>query len=201
MSRTALLLVAVVLLSSPLPAQEPDSVALGWQRLVGRLPSGSSAAAGMINATYASSGIPLTYWVKDSVLQSGVKELVVYDHPCGTTAFVKAARIPPHDVRLEAERIVELDSVGHEVRRWYVPVDRWPLGLRGNQLLVNIHAGDRRDLALAVSPDGSYRVVPFEQTVGPAMVECPSYRGFGESAYVRCSKLEGRLLIYEGPCT
>ena len=201
MSRSVLLLAAVALLPSPLPAQEPDSVALGWQRLVERLPSVPSAAARMINATYARSGLPLTYWVKDSVLQSGVTELVVYDHPCGTTTFVKAARIPPKDVRLEAERIVELDSAGEEVRRWYVPVDRWPLGLRGNQLLVNMFAGDRRDLALAVSADGSYRVVPFEPTRAPEMVQCPPYRGFGASAYVRCSRFGGRMLVYEGPCT
>ena len=201
MSRTALLLAAVALLPSPLLTQKPDSVALGWQQLVQRLPQASSAAARMINSTYARSGLPLTYWVKDSVLESGLQELVIYDHPCGSTAFVKAARIPPQDARLEAERIVELNSAGNELRRWYVPVDSWPLGLRGNQLLVNIHAGDRRDVALLVGVDGSYSVVPFEQTGAPEIAECPPYNGFGESAYVRCSRFGGRLLVYEGPCT
>jgi hypothetical protein len=202
MIRLSALSVALLLLPCVAPAQEPDdSVAQQWQQAVARLPADPSAAAEAVSRAYARSGIPLMFWVSDSLSESQLSGLTVHMHPCGSVALMPTRRIPPSDGRLQAERIVEIDSTGRELRRWLVPVDVWPLALNGQELVVNLHAGFRGDLALGISLAGDYRVLPFTGNRVPQVIECPPYRGFGESAYVRCATLAGRTLAYEGPCT
>jgi hypothetical protein len=200
MHRARTLLVALFAPAAGL-AQEPDSVARAWRQVVATLPSRAESAAALLNRTYALSGIPLTYWVATSVPNSARGGLSIVAHPCGVVALIQSPTIPPTDRRLEAERVVELDSAGHELRQWPVSTDLLPLGLRGNELLMTLHVGDRHDLALAVSSDGTYRVVPRDHLRETELVTCPPYNGFGRSAYVRCLRVRRRLLAYEGPCT
>jgi len=202
MMRFSPLSLALLFLPAVAPAQEPDdSVGAQWHQAVARLPADPSAAAQVISRAYARSGIPLTFWVSDSLSESQLRGLTVHMHPCGSVAFIPTRRIPPSDGRLQAERIVEIDSTGRELRRWLVPVDVWPMALNGQELVVNLHAGFRGDLALGISLAGDYRVLPFTQNRLPQMIECPPYGGFGESAYVRCATFAGRIVAYEGPCT
>jgi hypothetical protein len=186
----------------PLPClSQEDPAARAWQQRVATLPLDASAAARALNEIYARTGLPLTYWIRSSIPDSLLTGLIVSDHPCGSAALVHWPTIPPTDARLQGERVVEIDSTGRELRRWPVPIDQWPQGLRGDELLLSLQVGRRRDLALAVSTDGRYRVVEVMGDREPQFVTCPPYQGFGESAYVRCVRLGRRLLIFEGPCS
>jgi hypothetical protein len=186
----------------PLPCSgQDDSASQTWRRFVLALPGDAAAAARLLNETYRAAGLPLTYWIRQSVPDSELAGLRISDHPCGAVASVQAPRIPPTDPRLEAERVVEIDSTGKELRGWRVPTDRWPLALLGDELVVNLFIAQRRDLALVVRTDGSYRAIAAPNTRQPEPIRCPPYRGFGASAYTRCVRVESRLLVYEGPCT
>jgi hypothetical protein len=191
------------LLCSPVPtqAQEPkDPIADSWNQLAQRLPVEPSAAARMIQDTYMRRGIPLTYLVNDSLPQGSLRGLVLHNHPCGAVAYVQAIRIPPRDRRFRVEHIAELDSTGREIRRWSVPSDRRPVGLKGEEVIVNL-TDFRANLGLGIRLNGSYRVVPLDQVSTPEIVQCPSHSGSATQADVRCARIANRLLIYDAPCT
>ncbi len=199
--RQAALALTLILLGSTPSVGQGDTLATAWQHLASQLPPDPTRAARMINNSYAGRGVPLTFWVRSTVPDSALRGLTVADHPCGTTAFTLAPRLPPKDQRLEGERMAEVDAHGRELRVWPVPVDHWPRAINGDELLLNFPAGDRQDLALAVKPDGRYPIVPLIDAPSSEHVDCPPYRGFGTSAYTRCVRWQTRIVVYQGPCT
>lgn len=181
-----------------------------WQAFVQQLPQDSVSAAESINNVYATNGIPFSYWVVRGVEPSALSNLNVQPHPCGRVAVVQAATIPPPgDKRVDSDMVYEVDKAGRTIRSWPVPVDHAPDGVDGDELLLPSHASRRKDLSIAVKPDGRYRVVPARgNRATPAREMCPPHTLLGGSAYAQCmlvrddaSQQTGRYLVYEAPCS
>jgi len=172
------------------------------------LPAESLKAAQAMNELYTKQPPELHYWIRDGVSKSQRRGLDLRDGPCGPYVMAPSRLTAPPDNRLEADQIVEVDSTGAVLRKWPVP-EGWLLGIIGNEVLVAHDFGGREDLALAVTTDGRYRVMPVDNYLHAEIrkaSECPRYDGFGNSAYSTCSIIQQpdatvRYLIWQGPCT
>jgi len=79
----------------------------------------------------------LTFWPGKSV-EKDPRYVSTVDHPCGivVVARVRALPLVGQVSALLPERVIELGSNGNVIRRWPVPVDASPIGLRGPNLPV-----------------------------------------------------------------
>jgi len=127
------------------------------------------------------------------------------DHPCGKVVVARVRALPPVGSvsALRTERVVETDSTGKVVRRWPMPVDASPIGLRGASLLV-----DTGLLKFWITPSGA--ITPYKNSRSlpePELASCSPTREFGDSAYVQCRRYrdaasgKSRILSFEGPCS
>jgi hypothetical protein len=66
----------------------------------------------------------------------------VHPHPCGQEIEARVSRIPtPTDAVLVPEMVQELDSRGQTIRKWFVPIDTWPIGIESNRLKIEHRSG------------------------------------------------------------
>jgi len=204
--RYALLAFAFLLPSRPLSAQATSALGRQWDSIVSRLPADAHDVARVLNEVYRTGGLPLVYWPKRDLPDSALRDLDVSDGPCGATVLAQSVTIPPRDNRLIGEQVFELDSAGRVLRRWTVPANSDPLVLREQALWVYLNIPNRSNLALAVTPDGHYSVVPVEVAAQGQETECPPHSMFPNSGYAKCLAFSGgiprkRVIIYEAPCT
>jgi hypothetical protein len=179
------------------------------QAFVEQLPQGSTAAAAALNETYATSGIPFWYWVARGAEPTALAGVHVRPHPCGRVAVLQSPTILLKRTSIDSDVVFEVDKAGRTIRSWPVPVDQTPDGVDGDELLLPLFTGGRKDLSIAVKPNGRYRVVPARgNRTAPARAMCPPHTLLGGSAYAQCmlvrddaSQQTGRYLVYEAPCS
>jgi hypothetical protein len=145
--------------------------------------------------------VTVSFWAGDGDPPSEV--YVHPDHPCGSTITLSVRTVPTDLDWIEHERMFELDTTGIVRRSWPVPIDRYPLGVIGNELILSY--GSSPTNALRVTPEGELTVSETPALPPLEPVPCPdAFRDFGDSAYAHCVKQPDRpesILAYEGPCT
>ncbi len=124
----------------------------------------------------------------------------------GEIVQARIGSIPANDEELVADLVHELSGDGSVVRRWRVPLEAEPIGLKGDELI----AVDTRDPdrgVYAFGANGSIRMTA--SIVEPdreAYRECPANQ-LGKSAYRWCLTLTDlaskrhHIIEYQGPCT
>jgi hypothetical protein len=75
--------------------------------------------------------------------------VLVDDHPCGTALTIRATMVPRNVDWIEADVIHEIDGSGRILRTWRVPIDHYPVGVEGDNVLLAL--GSMPDSVLAVS--------------------------------------------------
>ena len=208
---------AVLLLFSSFTGLTRESYAQGvvqfradWDAFRQHAPHDPTALAHALDRYREAYGLPLSFWPRSNADSSQLTPLHLDDHPCGRSlrAFVRA--IPLGHPILEAERVLEIDSAGRELRRWAMPIDRLVSGLRGNELLTPAWLTSQDSLGrtiLAIMPDGRFRGIADTGPGAPEPFDCPPLSDFKGSDYVGCWLVrdlvtrQPRRLAYQGPCT
>jgi hypothetical protein len=129
----------------------------------------------------------------------------LHDGPCGDTVAARVRSMPadsPNAVFL-AEPVFERSATGAFQKRWRIPVDSVPNGVRGRSIL--FRAGHKQ---YAVTTQGTIRLIPgkpIDQPYKP--VACRPPRQLADTAYFACQEFEDqatkkpRVLGFESPCT
>jgi hypothetical protein len=126
----------------------------------------------------------------------------VWDHPCGesVTAYVKL--VPTTHPVIEGETVFELDASGRLIRQWPVPINRLPLALLGDTLLLNAYSDS---VAIGISPSGAVSIHLHDDTGAREAAPCPETELLGTSDYKVCTAFgvtePKRILVYQAPCT
>lgn len=150
----------------------------------------------------------LIFWPRAGA-QGDPRVVEMGDHPCGTVAIARVAKMPLHaqDKALDSELALELSPEGTEIRRWSFPVDSTVVALDGTRLVVSVGGEQPGGRALSISPAGDLESTVQPQGMVKRVVPCPELPEFGDSRYVRCWEFEDhgsslqRRVAYEGPCT
>ena len=124
----------------------------------------------------------------------------------GEIVQARVGSIPANDEELVADLVHELSDDGSVVRRWRVPLEAEPIGLKGNELIaVDTRDPDRGIYAFGIN--GSIRATaPIVEPDREAYRECPANQ-LGKSAYRWCltftdpASKQQRIIEYQGPCT
>jgi hypothetical protein len=160
-----------------------------------------------VSAAFAADSRPtyeLRFWPGPNA-KSDSRVIQIVEHPCGSVAIARVKSLPPPKKGqvLNPERVVELSPRGEVVRRWAMPVDFSPMGVRGDSIVVQL--GQSR---LWLDLNGNISTV--EENIAiphPEAAQCDKLREFGNSAYARCWRYRDlqnghpRVLAYEGVCT
>jgi hypothetical protein len=176
-----------------------------WDRQRAKAPTSPEALARSMEAFRAECGLPLGFWAGPKAEQSQKN-----DHPCGewVQAFVKIMPSPSDPV-IQSEEVFEFGSAGEVIQRWWVPVDSVIEGVAGDELLIpeELGKGGSTPVQLAISPRGTFRVIPFSANSPRASITCPASRDLPHSSYVECWRLSDKVsgterrFAYEGPCS
>jgi hypothetical protein len=127
------------------------------------------------------------------------------DHPCGKVIYARVTAFPRgrKGSALIPEIVVELGAKGKVIRRWPIPVDATPLGVRAESLLLNTEG--RR---LWVTPEGVIAPYHGRGSLPPSAVTgCATPSDFNRSPFRECRKFRDlnsgkvRWLSFQGPCT
>jgi len=144
--------------------------------------------------------VTVSFWATDRAAPGNVP---VFDHPCGRSLLLSVSAIPRDVDWLEYDRVFEINPEGRILRTWAVPIDQYPVGVDGQDLLLAY--GSSPETALRVGLNGALSTSSLSQRVPLEQIECPDdFREFEDSAYAICAKEPGNsgaLLAYEGPCT
>ncbi len=174
---------------------------------------GLALTLGTDSSSAAQRGTILPFWagpkVKDRYPAAVVSEHGLCD---GDVAEVAISRMPPEsDEALEPEKVLELDSAGHVIRKWRMPIDTAVVAIRGQQIIVPRPYRDAaaNDEVLYIDPDGRFRLeaLDISRFSEPTQMQCPKLAEFGESAYVTCVVFRDlkdstqRRIAYQSPCT
>lgn len=172
-----------------------------WSRALADSSLPAVVRAERLRALLRTQGALLSFWTRDSLPDDLRDSLRRWEHPCGesVTAFVR--RIPPRHAVIEGETVFELSRTGDLLRQWPVPIDRIPLGLNGDTLLLNAYSDS---VALGISPAGALSIHVHSDTGAREAIPCPESELLSTSAYKVCTALGAtepkRILVYQGPC-
>jgi hypothetical protein len=188
------------------PVTSPDRVRdaqASWQSFKSDSMLTPNERADRVNRFVDSHGALLTFWLADSLSDSARQNFEIYEHPCGESTAALVRRIPTRHVALGIEWILEIDSLGTVLKRWPVPTDEMPWGVRGSELLL---AGPVDSVLQAISADGTFRYVADSRAIEVGEeLSCPSIPEFGGSDYLRCAVFTDgprrRILAFQGVCT
>jgi hypothetical protein len=98
-------------------------------------------------------GVELAYWATKQTPPSGVQ---ISDHPCGRVVMVRSDHVPARADWFESDVVHEIDRQGKILRSWRVPIDSYPVGVEGDELLMTYGAESQE--MLRVSLDGAISV-------------------------------------------
>jgi hypothetical protein len=139
-------------------------------------------AIGSIGAALA---VEATYWPTKVSPPKGVK---VVEHPCGMVLQVKGDTVP-NEPWLQADVVKQIGSDGKVVRIWRVPTDQYPVGLKGDTLILAF--GSEPSSTFHVGLDGSLKVVRGPPKTFLSRAKCPKAKG---DTY--CDVIPGKTPIY-----
>ena len=145
-----------------------------WEELEHRLSGDPRAAAAALDDYRRQHGLPLPFWIPDSVSATITQRLgVEEDWGCGRGITVFARRVPVRHPVLGVDPVIEFDSAGRIVREWPLPNGYASpeniAGVSGEELIVPFTPPDS-GVNLRVKPNGDYRVsaeppLPFETSL------------------------------------
>ncbi len=207
LSVTATIAILTVRCVAQAPARGPARAE--WDSLVSHLPTAPQAATAALESFRLRRGLFFTLWA-DSTVDS--TQYPLDDAPCGVVASAFMGRLPITTHPLSVELAVEIDSLGHELRRWPLPLDTRIDGVRDAVLLVPYRVWTGADTRvvgdMAIEASGAFQLItatPAEAS--PEQVTCPAVRAFAGSAYTTCERFldqrtkRRRLIAYQAPCT
>ena len=131
--------------------------------------------------------------------------------PCGDTLSASVSSIPKasKDEPLQADAVYEVDSKGHVLFTWFVPLDSIPVALQEDALIFEqTYSGNT--LTYKVAPNGSVSRWPKNETLPKSEhmeSGCPVGATFEGSAHASCVRLRDvkskavRLVAFWVPCT
>lgn len=137
----------------------------------------------------------------------------VSPHPCGEVAIARVTSIPPfgNDRTLQPDKVVEFSPAGKVLRRWAIPVDTAPVGIRDNRLLIKTFGYPSYDdrVQFWIGVDGSIATENNPvSTSQPSRATCENLgQEFKNSGYKQCWRYKdltsgnSRILAYEGICS
>ena len=201
--------IALCLLTLQGVAQTPATGPLRaeWDSVASHLPPGLKAAAAL-ESFRLRHGLFFTLWADSTVDPT---RYPLDDGPCGSVASTFAATLPLTTHPLSVELALEVDSSGHVLRRWPIPLDTRIDGIDGDVLLVpyQVWTGTESTVAgeLAIRPSGSFQVLPVPTVPTAPDIGCPPIAIFAASAYTTCQRFldrttkKRRLIAYQIPCT
>lgn len=163
-------------------------------------------------------------WIKDKgiLLDAHISEKLVKNYPSSFMddsmdgaykLFLKNLKLPPG---LSNDLIYEVASYdsAKTIRAWQIPSNATFLGIRGNEIFHRSYLGSpcakfRRDVLLAISPDGKFRAVADEKFPEPKYnLVCEAVKTvYKKSEYGACLEMKDinsrkkRILIYQSPMT
>jgi len=145
-----------------------------------------------------------SFWPGKSA-QRDPRFLRLLEHPCGQVAVARVTILPgvKETGALIAEQVLEVNAQDQIVRRWRVPVDSYPLALRGGHLIFQGGLATYR-----VDQQGRVSRYPGPRPKRPSpRKSCPGGAYFPGSAYAVCQTLtdlttgQPRRIRFEAPCT
>ena len=163
-------------------------------------------------------------WIKNKgiLMDAHISEKLVKNYPSAFSddsitgahrLFLKNLKLPPG---LSNDLIYEVPS--HDspkyIRSWQIPSNATFLGIRGNEIFYRTYLGSpcgkfKRDVLIAISPNGKFRAVPDEKFPEPKYnLECEAVKAvYKKSEYGACLELKDinsrkkRIIIYQSPMT
>jgi hypothetical protein len=163
-------------------------------------------------------------WIKNKgiLLDAHISEKLVKNYPSAFaddsitgahTLFLKNLKLPPG---LSNDLIYEVPSYDSPktIRSWQIPSNGTFLGIRGNEIFYRTYLGSpcskiKRDILIAISPNGKFRAVADEKFPEPKYnLACEAVgRVYKKSEYGACLELKDinsrkkRIIIYQSPMT
>ena len=166
-----------------------------------------------INKRIKSHGLLMDAYINEKLVKNYPSSYSLDTVSGARTMFLKSMKLPPG---LHNDIIYEVsanDSV-KPVRSWQVPANQTFHGIRGNEILYQGWLATpcspfKRDVVLAISPDGSFRAVPDvkipERNIG---IKCPAKKTiFKGSDYSGCAEMidlktkKKRIIVFQFPMT
>ena len=156
------------------------------------------AALGVFAACIATAAIAddvsVYFWGTKVEPPAGVE---VDGHPCGSVVILNTSVVPPDSQWMHADRIREIDADGKTYRSWRVPADLYPVGIKGDTLV--LAHGSEPIRFFSVDLRGRIRVPNESPSNWLESVSCPdSFAGFD---CVSIRKSPARYLVYSPVCT
>jgi hypothetical protein len=138
--------------------------------------------------------ITVSFWATEVAPPAGVE---LDGHPCGSVVRVKTSVVPADSPWMTADTIREIDAAGKTVRSWRVPVDLYPVGIKGDTVVL-AHGSDPIRY-FTVDQQGHIRIPKESPTNWLQPTNCPgSFANFG---CVVIRKNPVRYLVYSLVCT
>ena len=163
-----------------------------------------------LEAARLESGIPLSFWAGPGAAADPTIT-VNPNHPCGSTVMCCVDVIPDPDTQdiADPDWVFEFSESGEILERWWIPINKTVQSVHGSDLIVSYMnpTSEQVGAALAVGPDGSFRVVPWVGFRAIEQCQCSDLGVYSESAYLRCWRYRDgvtgsvRIFAYQGPCT
>jgi hypothetical protein len=161
------------------------------------------AQSAMRNRELHDSGLVLGFWPVSDSARVDTTRYRVSEHPCGSMLVTRVRAIPIGDSVLVPEVAVEFAADGRVIRQWSLPIDRTPLAIEADELVITLDDSNE----LGVGPNGAIRVLPMLKFAGGLVEHCPSIGVFKGSAYTECARFldlrsgVARHIAYQGICT
>lgn len=172
-----------------------------WEDFEKRLPHDSVAAAAVLERYRQSLGLPFEFFIAERHRATAAKRLHVMEEEMGGGPFVRAfvTHMPDKQSVLETSPVMELDSAGHTLHQWGIPLDVefWDVveGVAGDEL-ITAYRSVRANVHLRFKPDGSFRV----SAQPPPPLEPELWLEVADSAWLRVKPAEGNFSMH-GPFT
>lgn len=164
-----------------------------------------------INKRIKSHGILLDAYINEKLVKNYPSAFMDDSISGAYTLFLKSTKLPPglsNDIIYE---VATLDSA-KALRHWQIPANQSFLGIQGNEIIHRTYLGSacsniRRDVLLAISPDGKFRAIPDLKMEEMKYIPCPAAKVIFKDSDGSCAELvdakskKKRIIVFQSPMT
>lgn len=161
-----------------------------------------------INKWIKREGILLDAYISERLIKKYPSSFHGESMSSAHTLFLKNLKLPPG---LSNDIISEITGKKAEkvIRTWQLPANASFLGIRGNEILYRTYLGTpcssfKRDVLLAISPNGSFRAIADEKIPVPKYdIQCPGMKKTFDSCVelIDVKSKKKRFIVFQSPIT
>lgn len=164
-----------------------------------------------INKRIRSQGILLDAYINEKLAKNYTSAFIDDSISGAYTLFLKNTKLPPglsNDIIYE---VAKSDSA-KSIRHWQIPANQSFLGIMGNEIIHRTYLGSpcasiRRDVLLAISPNGKFRAIPDTKIPEMKYIQCPAAKVIFKDSDGSCAELidakskKKRIIVFQSPMT